>query len=76
MEIIFRMAVRDMLPEVVNRAASIAGRPLSSEEHSDIHLRKVTDAPAPPSEDDDVFLLDTLDPLRIESVELLPDGSG
>ncbi len=75
MQVIYRMAVRDMLPEVVNRAAELAGRPLSSEEHSDIHLRKVMDAPAPPSEEDDVFLLDTVDPLRIESVELLPDGT-
>lgn len=75
MMVTFRVAVRDMLPEVVNRAASIAGRPLSSAEHSDIHLRKVMDAPAPPSEEDDVFVLDTLDPLRIESVELLSDGT-
>lgn len=75
MEVILRMAVRDMLPEVVNRAAGIAGRPLSSEERADIQLRKVIDAPAPPTEEDDLFVLDTIDPVRIESVELLSDGT-
>lgn len=52
MQVIYRMAVRNMLPEVINKAAQMSGRPLSAEEQA--AFRKgtgVTVLPgAPPSE--------------------------
>ncbi len=34
-QVIYRLAVRNMFPEVINRAARIASRTLSAEEHPD-----------------------------------------
>ncbi len=50
MKIVYRMAVRNMLPEVVYRAARMANRPISAEEHPDILMKKVEEALELPSE--------------------------
>lgn len=65
MEVTFRMAVRDMLPEALNQAAQKADRPLISEEHKSIRLKKVARLAEPPDPDDELFVLDTADPVRI-----------
>lgn len=65
MQVTFRMAVRDMLPEAVNQAAQKADRPLVVEEHRSIRLKKVTQLTEPPDSDEELFVLDTADPVRI-----------
>lgn len=75
MRVTFRMAVRNMLPEVINRAAEIAARTLSAEEHRDIHLKKVTESPELPGEDEEIFVLPTADPMGIESLTRYADGT-
>jgi len=74
MKIIFRMAVRNMLPEVINKAAQSVGRPLSAEEHPDIRMKKVEQAEELPSERDGVRVLPDADPRNIESIKYLPEG--
>jgi hypothetical protein len=75
MQIIFRMAVRNMMPEVINRAAEISGRPVSAEEHRDIHLKKVSESSGPPSKTEEIFVLPTADPIRIESLTRHENGT-
>lgn len=74
MQIIFRMAVRNMLPEVINKAARMSGRPLSAEEHPDIQMRKVEQSSELPSERDGVTVLPDADPRNINSINHRPDG--
>lgn len=74
MQIIFRMAVRNMLPEVINKAARMSGRPPSAEKHPDIHMRKVKQAEELPSERDGVMVLPDADPRNIESINRRPNG--
>lgn len=68
MKIIFRMAVRNMLPEAFNKGAQKAGRPLSAEEHRNIQLRKVVDWSAVPRKGDQVWVLPDADHREIESI--------
>lgn len=75
MQIIFRMAVRNMLPEVINKAAQMADRPLAAEEHRDIHLKKVTESSDPPDEGEEIFVLPDADPRAIESVTRHANGT-
>lgn len=74
MQIIFRMAVRNMLPEVINKAAQRAGRPLSAEEHWDIQLKRIEEATEIPSHRDGVTVLPNADPRYIESINRRPNG--
>ena len=68
MQIIYRMAVRNMLPEVINQAAQRAGRPISAQEHGDILMKKTEEANEPPVSRDAVVVLPDADPRDIESV--------
>jgi hypothetical protein len=72
--ITFRMAVRDMLPEAINQAAQNVSRPLNAEEHRNIRLKMATQLTTPPDPDEELFVLDTADPVRIESIRTGPDG--
>ncbi len=74
MQIIYRMSVRNMLPEVINKAALRAGRPLSAEEHPDIQMRKVEQVDVLPAERDGVTVLPAADPRNIESINRRPNG--
>jgi hypothetical protein len=74
MQIIFRMAVRNMLPEVINKAAQSAGRPLSAEEHPDIRMKKVEQWDEMPSERDGIRVLPDADPRNIESIKHVTEG--
>lgn len=73
MRVVYRMSVRDMLPETVNQAARQAARPFSAEEHQSIRLKKVFELTGAPDPNEDVFVLDTVDPVRIESIKTLGD---
>lgn len=74
MQLVYRMSVRNMLPEIINRAARMSGRPLSAEEHPDIQMRKLEEADELPSERDGVMVLPTADPRNIESINRRPNG--
>lgn len=74
MEIIYRMSVRNMLPEVINKAARIADRPLSAEEHPDIQMKKVERATELPCERDGVTVLPEADSRNVESINCRPHG--
>lgn len=74
MKIIFRMAVRDMLPETFNAAARQVGRPLSAEEHHNIELRKEVDWTSVPRREDEIRVLPDADPRTITSVTWDVDG--
>lgn len=74
MQIIFCMAVRNMLPEVINKAAQRAGRPLSAEEHWDIQLKRIEEATEIPSHRDGVTVLPNADARYIESINRRPNG--
>lgn len=75
MKVIYRMAVRNMLPEVINKAARIADRSLSAEEHPDIQMKKIEQSEELPSERDGVTVLPDADPRNIESINRSPDGT-
>lgn len=73
-KVIFHMAVRDMLPEVVNQAALKVDRPIVAEEHRNVRLRKVAEVVATPDPDEDLYVLDTADPVAIESIWMDAEG--
>jgi hypothetical protein len=73
MKIIFRMAVRNMLPETINKAAQQASRPISAEEHSDIRMKKVVQSDSAPHMRDEISVLPQADPRAIESILEGPD---
>lgn len=75
MKVIYRMSVRNMLPEVINRAARIAARPVSAEEHPDIQMKKVEQSEELPTERDGVTVLPDADPRNIKSINRRPDGT-
>lgn len=75
MEIIYRMSVRNMLPEVINKAARVANRPVSAEEHPDIQMKKVEQSGELPSERDGVAVLPDADPRNIESINRRSNGT-
>lgn len=75
MQIVFRMAVRNMLPEVINKAAQMADHPLTAQEHPSIDLKKVTELSDLPNVGGEISVLPDADPRAIESVTKHLDGT-
>ena len=74
MEIIYRMAVRNMLPEVINKAARMADRPLSADEYRDMRFRKVVELAGLPNEGQAFTVLPDADPIGIKAIRTPANG--
>lgn len=74
MEVIYRMAVRNMLPEVINKAARMANRSLSADEYRDMRFRKVAELDVLPNEGQAFTVLPDADPIGIRAIRTPPDG--
>jgi hypothetical protein len=68
------MSARNMLPEVINRAARMASRPLSADEHRDMRFRTVVELDGLPSEGQAFTVLPDADPIGIKEIQTPPDG--
>ena len=68
MRVVYKMAVRNMLPETINQAARRVGRPLSAEQPANIQLKRVTQGHTVPRMRDQIEVLPDADPRAIESV--------
>ena len=74
MQIIFRMAVRNMLPEVINKAAQMANRGLSADVYRDMRFRKVVELDGLPNEGQAFTVLPDADPIGIKAIRTPPGG--
>jgi hypothetical protein len=68
------MAVRDMLPEAVNRGYELAGLVRPAVEPTDIWMFREVDWPAVPRKNDEVDLGLEVDERSVESITWKPDG--
>jgi len=74
MRIVYRMAVRNMLPEVMNKAARMADRSLSADEYRNMRFRKVVELDALPNEGQAFTVLPDADPIGIKAIRTPPNG--
>jgi hypothetical protein len=70
----FLMAVRDMLPETVNRGYELAGLGTPAAEHTDIWMFRDVDWSAVPRREDEVDLGIEVDERTVESVTWSREG--
>jgi hypothetical protein len=72
--VLLRMAARNMLPEVINKAARRADWPLSADEHRDMRFKKVVELGGMPNEGQAFTVLPDADPIGIKAIRTPPNG--
>lgn len=74
MLVLLRMAARNMMPEVINKAAIMADRPLSADVYRDMRFRKVVELDGLPNEGQAFTVLPDADPIGIKAIRTPASG--